>query len=278
MESILLTKLQGARSRQIWEEKRQKRIKEALTWQSGTESEPLKHSIKILPSGSEVYFLKPGKEVFNAKRPNPNDMFPVVRSPEIRLKFDDIWTQLSKISVMNFDYFKAVLTLIYRNAYFIDHIEISQGIIRYEPQQKVLTLIETIQLENERRSSYGLLEILYFLDLLGWNEDMKYHVENKIPTFTGQFNYNVGRINTLLTCIRVPYQAAMFVTHCLNQVNDKKAIDFATLFTIMQQFAKSRGTCTPTQQQLLEWLSPYLYSTDAPTQQKNMSTFFPLGK
>lgn len=257
-QDILGTKLQGSRTRPVWEDKRKKRILEALSWKSGTEDKPLKHTVATLPNRSEVYFLKPGKEVFNEKRPNPNDMFPVVKTPEVKLKFEAVWTHLSMISVVNFEHFKAVLTLIYRNAYFLDHVEKPEGIVRYRPNRELRVSIEKIEAESGSSSPLGLLEMLYFLDILGWNEDMKYHIENRKPTFSGQYNYNVGRVNTLLTCIRVPYQAALFVTHCLSKVNDKRNIDFSSLFTIMQQFAKSRGTCTPTQQQLVEWLAPYL--------------------
>jgi hypothetical protein len=165
---------------------------------------------------------------------------------------------LSKISIVDFDRFKAVLTLVYRIAYFMDHVEAVDGIIRYKPNREVMRLIDTI--DSEARASFPLrlIGLLHFLDLLGWNEDMKYHVEQGAPTFSGNYAINVGRINTLLTCIRVPYQASLFVAHCISKANDRNNIDFSSLFTIMQQFAKSRGTCTPTQQQLKEWLSPYI--------------------
>lgn len=185
-------------------------------------------------------------------------MLPVVGSPDLKLKFDDVWSYLSKISVANFENFKIVLTLIYRNAYFVDHVEKLEDKIRYEPSQEITERIEQINDEIGNISPVGLMGLLNFLDILGWNEDMKYHVENNSPTFCGKYDSKVGRINTLLTCIRVPYQASLFVAHCVSKANNKKDIDFSLLYTIMQQFAKSRGTCTPTQRQLVEWLSPYL--------------------
>lgn len=257
-QSVLKTNLQGSRTRTLWQSKREKRILEALTWEGGTQSKPRRHLVTTLPGGIEVYFLKPGKEVFNQKRPNPNDMFPVVGSPEMMLRFDDVWSYLSKISVIDFDHFKAVLTLVYRLAYFVDHVENKEGIVRYEPNNEITRLIDRIDIEADKVFPFGLIGLLHFLDILGWNEDMKYHVERGRPTFLGNYEVKVGRINTLLTCIRVPYQASLFVTHCISKVNDKKNIDFSSLFTIMQQFAKSRGTCTPTQQQLATWLSPYI--------------------
>lgn len=256
-QNTLKTKLQGATTRASWEDKRIERIHEALSWESGTEEEPKKHLVAMLPSGIEVFFLKPGKEV-KRERPNPHDMLPVVGDINMKLKFDDIWSYLSKISVIDFENFKVVLTLIYRNAYFIDHIEKRGGKIRYEPNDQITKRIEQMNKEMGDVSSIGLMGFLNFLDILGWNEDMKYHVEDNQPTFSGKYDWKVGRINTLLTCIRVPYQASLFVAQCISKADDKKNIDFSLLFTIMQQFAKSRGTCTPTQQQLIEWLSPYL--------------------
>jgi hypothetical protein len=257
-QDILRTKLQWSNTRAVWEDKRRKRILEAMSWESGTEDKPRKHLIATLPNNIEVYFLKPGKEVFNKKRPNPYDMFPVVGAPEIKPKFEDIWSHLSRIAVINFDSFKAVLTLIYRSAYLIDHLEKEAGIIRYEPNDAITKCVHNINKEIGNASPFGLMGLLHFLDILGWNEDMKYHIENNKPTFSGKYDFKVGRINTLLTCVRVPYQASLFVRHCIEKASDKKNINFSLLYTIMQQFAKSRGTCTPTQQQLTEWLSPYV--------------------
>jgi len=255
---VLKTKLQGSRTRPVWEDKRRKRIQEAMSWESGTEENPCKHVVAILPNNIEIFFLKPGKEVFNRRRPNPYDMFPVVGRPDIKLKFEDVWSSLSKISLVDFDSFKAVLTLVYRNAYLLDHVEKSNGIIRYQPREEIITCITNVNHEIGDLEPFGLLGLLHFLDILGWNEDMKYHVEDNRPTFSGKYDFKVGRINTLLTCVRVPYQASLFVTHCLSKINERKNINFSLLYTIMQQFAKSRGTCTPTQQQLIDWLSPYI--------------------
>jgi hypothetical protein len=256
-ENILKTKLQGSKTRTSWEYKRTKRIQEALSWERGTEERPKKYLVAVLSNDLEVFFLKPGKEVKRV-RPNPHDMLPVVGTPDLRLKFDDVWSYLSMISVADFESFKIVLTLIYRNAYFVDHVEKQDGKIRYEPREEITNCIEQIDKEIGIVSPVGLIGLLNFLDILGWNEDMKYHVENNRPTFSGKYDLKVGRINTLLTCIRVPYQAALFVAHCIDRANDKKSIDFSLLYTIMQQFAKSRGTCTPTKRQLAEWLSPYV--------------------
>ena len=234
-------------------------IQEALGWSKGTTTKPDKHLLTKLSNGMDVYFLKPGKEANNTKRPNPHDMTPIVCDTSYKLRFDEVWTALSKISLVNFEHFKAVLVVVYRNAYLLDHIESSPGMIRYQPKQQIHDILKSIEDEVGEVHPFGLMGLMHFLDILGWNEDVKYHVENNRPTFSGKYSFNVGRINTLLTCIRVPYQAAFFIKNCVESSKANKEIDFMDLFTIMQQFAKSRGTCTPTQKQLRDWLSPLIY-------------------
>ena len=135
-EEVLKTELFRGKP-QTFVEKRRKRIQEAISWESGTRDTPLKHLVTRLDNDIEVFFLKPGKEVFNEKRPNPYDMTPFVGSSDERFRFDEIWTYLSKISILDFDIFKAVLTLIYRDGYLIDHIEVSDGKIRYLPNSEI---------------------------------------------------------------------------------------------------------------------------------------------
>jgi len=255
-EDALKTKLQRGKPESLLV-KRMKRIREAIGWKKGSRENPRKHVVTNLPGGLQVYFLKPGKEAFNVRRPNPHDMTPVVGSPEERPTFTDIWSCLSEISLKNFEIFRAVLTLIYRNAYMLDHVEKREG-IRYEPSKEVSECIEEMNNEIGDILPFGLMGFLHFLDILGWNEDVKYHIENGEPTFTGKYPFRTGRINTLLTCIRVPYQASIFIKEVVENVKRKREINFKSLFTIMQQFANSRGTCVPTKKQLLEWLYPYI--------------------
>ena len=249
-------------------DKRCCRIQEAINWEGGSRDNPLKHVVTSLNDGIEVYFLKPGKEVFNEKRPNPYDMTPFVGDSDARFRFDEIWTYLTKISVISFDIFKAVLTLIYRNAYLIDHREEYEEKLRYSPDDEVKTSIDDMDVKVGQVLPTGLWGLLHFLDILGWNEDIKYHTENDVPTFSGHYNFNVGRINTLLTCIRVPYQASSFIKQVIDNHDDLDRVDFLSLYTIMQQFAKSRGTCTPTQRNLTDWLSPHI--TNIPPENRKL--------
>lgn len=256
-EDILRTELISGKPKSF-EEKRKKRIQEALDWESGTRDKPTKHVVTNLSDGIEAFFLKPGKEVFREKNPNPYDMTPFVGDSEKRLNFAEVWTELSKISIVNFDIFKAVLTLVYRNAYLIDHVELNDGEIRYRPNDKIRDCIKKMNKDIGNVLSQNLFDMLHFLDVLGWNEDVKYHTKNGIPSFEGKPDFNVGRVNTLLTCIRVPYQGSLFIIHVIEKSKNKNDIDFMLLYIIMQQFAKSRGTCVPTKQNLIDWLQPYI--------------------
>ena len=262
---ILSTRLQGAATRRFWAPMREKRIVEALGWSTGTHDRPVKHLVATLPKGVEVYFLKPGKEKDQDRdKPNPHDMTPFVGNSQVKLQFNDIWSGLAKISLLNFESFKIVLTLIYRNAYFLDHVEKNLGIIRYEPHKQILKVIEQINNEVGGVLPMELLPFLNYLDILGWNEDVKYNVQNNEPNLLG-LRRNTGRINTLLSCIRPPYQAAAFVTYVLRRANAVKSIDFSQLFPIMQQFSNSRGVCPATQGQVKEWLQPYVISDSTKT-------------
>jgi len=237
-------------------DKRRKRIEEALKWSGGTQDNPNKHLVSNLSDETEVYFLKPGKEAVR-ENPNPYDMTPFVGEMEKRLNFAEIWSDLSRIALFDFDCFKVALTLVYRDAYMLDHVEVDKS-IRLLPSPKVMNIINEIDEKINPELSLSLEKILHFLDVLGWNEDVKYHVENGQPTFDGRFNFKVGRINTLLTCISVSFQGSVFVEHVIQNNSSKNKIDLMSLYIIMQQMAKSRGTCSPTKTSLLNWLSPHI--------------------
>jgi hypothetical protein len=260
----LYTNLQGRSSKGALLLKRKKRILEALGWSKGTLEKPHKHKVTTLPNGMEVYFLKPGKEADpKRKRTNPHDMTPVVGNQARRLKFDDIWAEILRISAADFEGFKAFLALVYRNAYMIDHVEVKPSLIRYQPVEPIVRTVERLEKLSRPGLKFGLMGLLHFLDILGWNEDVKYHVESNRPEFKGERAFDVGRINTLLTSIRVPYQTAGFIRSCMNAFRRNQEVDYLSICTVMQQFTTSRGTCTPTKKQLSNWLAPFI--TEAQT-------------
>jgi len=259
MEKILRTEIINFRNREKepFVKKRRKRIEEAVSWEGGPSTEnPEEIVVDKLPSGQEAYFLKPGKET-ERKEPNPNDMAPRIEGVYKNYTFQDTWEIISRTSVKNFEYFKALLVLIYRNTYLLDHRE-KKGGIRYDPSEEIKDVIKTLDKEFKDILPEGnTLGLLYFLDLLGWNEDVKYQAPRTDYDLFSDFN--VGRVNNLLTSIKIPYKLSVFVRDVLDYSGDPKEIPFGEGLETVQDLTVSRGTCKPTQGELREWFSPMLY-------------------
>ncbi len=249
-------------------EKRSKLIREVITFESGTIKKPKKHLISSLPNGKEAYFLKPGKETLR-KVPNIHDMSPNVGANGISetegWAFEKIWEYLIKISIIHQATFKKVLVLLYRLCFFIDHKENEKGKLRYTPSQEILNYINNIEnfvLKDGFRDKFkskeiGLLEYLHFIDLLGWNEDVKYHIVNKEPDFK-KYHPKVGRVNTILSVISAPLLISNFILDIIHKTENKGVIDVKLITQTIQMFSKSRGICVLTNKELLKQLQPYL--------------------
>lgn len=255
-ENCLKTELQKGKPYDLTE-KRRKRIKEAISFESGSLQSPRKHMIAELRDGTEVYFLKPGKETAR-KTPNPYDMTPVVGDNKIKLTFQDVWDYLMKTAVADEELFKLVGILIYRLGYMVDHEENKEGAIRYAPKTRVEACIKELDSQVGAIFPFGLNGFLSFVDILGWNEDVKYHTEDSNPIFCGKYDYKVGRMNTVLSCISVPFLTWAFIKNIIIHKNEKSKIDTRKILDVMQRFSRSRGVCIPSKVELLNWLSPYL--------------------
>ena len=247
--------------------KRAQRIEEALAFAGGTDEAPNKHLIAVLPSGKEAYFMKPGKEA-QRKNPNIHDMFPGVGKGDVNevatFTFEVIWEHLVEISIINQILFKKVLVLLYRNCFFIDHAADEHGNIRYLPSTEVLDCIEKVDYavrtgfaDKFKKEKIGLLEFLHFIDLLGWNEDVKYHVVNNAADFTAK-NANVGRPNTITSAISVPLRINDFLSNVIENVDRVERINVRLILSTMQQLSKARGVYPMAHKALQKYLSPYL--------------------
>lgn len=256
---ILKIKLQKGRLDEL-KNKRINRINEAINFETGTRNEPKKHIIYLLPPNNiEIFFLKPGKEVFR-KNPNLYDMTPVIGYNDEVLTFDKIFAIILKIGLTDEIIFKELLVLIYRIAYMIDFEEMSNNKIRFRPNEEIKNIIKEMEISTkDNLPNYGLFSFLCFLDLLGWNEDVKYHIINNQPYFGKEINFMTGRLNTLLSCIAIPYMGLLFINEVLKYKNNKQNIDHNSLLSIIQRLLKSRGICTPNYKELIEWLNPYIY-------------------
>jgi len=188
-------------------EKRSGLIKEAIAFEGGTIEKQKKHLISTLLNGKESYFFKPGKETLR-KVPNMNGMSPNVGTNGVseteNWAFEKIWEYLIKISLVHPATFKKVLVLLYRLCYLIDHKENAKGNLRYQPSKEILDYISNLEKfvltegfkDKFKSKEIGLLEFIHFIDLLGWNEDVKYHITNNKPDFKTR-NAKVGRVNTV---------------------------------------------------------------------------------
>ena len=250
---------------------RARRIEEALAFKGGTAEKPVRHVISVLPDGKEAYFLKPGKE---AQRQNPNihDMFPNVgrrgKTAETHgYTFDDMWAYLVEISIINQILFKKVLVLLYRLCYFIDHREDKNGNLRYAPSADWAKHIGKIDFavqcgfkDKFKKDRIGLAEYLHFIDLLGWNEDVKYHVSGGGADFgkPDARDAKAGRPNTVLSVISVPLMVNDFLANIIENVNYIEKINVRLILSTMQKLSKARGICVLSHAKLREYLSPYL--------------------
>lgn len=271
MAEIDIIKTKVFRSSKNFIQQRSKRIEEAIAFEGGTIENPIKHLISALPNGKEAYFFKPGKETLR-KKPNVYDMSPNVGANGISetesWAFEKIWEYLIKISIINQITFKKVLVILYRNCFLLDHQEIEEGKLRYLPSIALLEYIDKIEfglkdgfMDKFKTKEIGLLEYLHFIDLLGWNEDVKYHIVKGKPDFK-KYTPKVGRVNTILSIISAPLMISNFILDIIHKTEKKGIIDVKLITSTIQMFAKSRGICVLTNKELLKQLTPYLENGD----------------
>ncbi len=239
-------------------EKRKARIQEALDIKFTDPKKPVKYVVDKLDEQREVFFLKPGKEYFR-KEPNLNDMSPNVGKDYENFKFADIWNLLCRLyNVISLDNYKKLSALIYRMAYLFDFNYVDKK-LRFVPDEEVKSEIAEIQREiDEKNLKIDVISFLHFLDVLSWNEDVKYHIVDNRPDFTIAGKRKNGRINTLLSCISVPILFQKFVDEVLKCEGKKEKIDFSVIIEVAQKFAKTRGVQPLSNKELIALFSPYL--------------------
>jgi hypothetical protein len=266
-ENDIIIKTKIFRSNENFIQQRSVRIAEAIAFKSGTIGNPMKTVISVLPNGKESYFLKPGKETLRTT-PNIHDMFPNVgnnnQSETVGYTFEIMWEYLIKISIINQITFKKILVLLYRLCFLLDHQEIETGKLRYSPSKDLSEYIDKIDFslkdgfkDKFKTEEIGLWEYLHFIDLIGWNEDVKYHVKNSIPNFE-TVNKKTGRVNTILTIISAPLMISNFIQDIIQKTKNYGIIDVKLITSTIQKFTKSRGICVLSNRDLSEYLHPYL--------------------
>ena len=184
---------------------------------------------------------------------NVNDMTPNVGDLYDRYSFGDIWKDMLNLSVrISKDSYKQLNVLLYRLAYLIDCEEVD-GKIRYNPTGEVYALIKNIQEEiDSKKYDFKVLEFLNFIDVLSWNEDVKYQAD---CTFEKP---KVGRINTILSLISIPLIFKEFVDLVIEKKDYLHELDYSLLIDVAQNFSRTRGVQPMSNKKLIEYLKPYL--------------------
>lgn len=247
----MITKIQKGHPEEV-KNKRELRIKEAINFETGTK-ENLKIHIIGEVNNNKIYFAKPGKEFFRENKKNENDMTPYVGDLYDRYSFGDIWKDMLNLSIrISKDSYKQLNVLLYRLAYLMD-CEISGDKVRYEPTGEVATVIANIQEEIDSKGyDFKVLEFLNFIDILSWNEDVKYQANCEFK------DYKVGRINTILSLISIPLIFKEFVDNIIEKKDYLKDLDYSLLIDVAQNFSRTRGVHPMSNKKLVEYLQPYL--------------------
>jgi hypothetical protein len=241
-------------------------INEAINFPKGaSKEEPKKTVVVTFADNKEAYFLKPGKETIR-KIPNIHDMFPNVASNFDNWAFEQIWEYLIKISIIQQAAFKKTLVLLYRLCYYIDHINNDESKFRYNPSGQILEYINNLDKfvlqdgfnEKFKTSDVSLLEFLYFVDLLAWNEDVKYHSTDNKADFTDTQRKNVGRVNTVMTIISAPILISKFISNIIESTKTNDVINVKLITEAIQQFTRTRGLCILSTTKLVDFMQPYL--------------------
>ncbi len=190
-------------------EKRAKILKEAISWEKGLDQENRKITTIYRVGAYSVAVGKPGKEASpdytgfihyktKIRGNNPNDMNPQIlknnKKTTKNYTFGDMFEHIEHLMHSDLFGLEILGSLLFRMAFMMDHQEDKEGNIRYFPPKK------TIKILKERIPFIDKIPIeifLYFLDILGINEDIK--VE-----YGGHgIEKDYGRINTLLTFVHL---------------------------------------------------------------------------
>ena len=238
--------------------KREDRIQEALNIKFDNADKPIKFVVDTIQNGLEVYFIKPGKEYYRPQKPRLNDMSPNVGDLFTKFSFADIWQLLCKLrNTISIVHYKKLSVILYRVAYLIDFTN-NNGKVRFTPSTQLINEIKEIQIEVDNKNlDINILAFIHFIDLLGWNEDVKYHTEDYAGEIKSS-NFGRGRINTILSCISIPLILQKFVEEVLNGKKNVANIDFSIVINTMQDFSRTRGVLPISNKRLIEFLSPYL--------------------
>lgn len=185
--------------------KREESVKEAISWVAGQDQQNRIYT-EVYSSGDySIGVGKPGKEAnpnykgfrnykTGIKGNNPHDMNPHIlldgKKIEKDLTFEGIFGEIEMMKQDDLFGLELFGMLIYRMAFMLDHQKDNNGNWRYSPPEETIKLLEE---RIPKISEKPIRPFLYFLDILGINEDIK------VTEGGHGVSKDYGRINTLLT-------------------------------------------------------------------------------
>lgn len=187
----------------IAREKKQRLIEEAIAWDGCTtegqyiehviwESEDKQYRVSLKKYGKEFYGTVRWKD--KHEEHNPNDMKPSLfhNGEEINTlgSFDEIFRFLQEIHSIDADAAQVLGCLIYRDAFLLDYTKEGDS-YRFNPPTEALDFIKKRIPEWE---GVCIEAYLRYLDIISWNEDVKYY-----SIGYDVFKEGIGRKNNLLT-------------------------------------------------------------------------------
>ena len=210
-----ILELPEGRLGQFSKQRRLEAINEAISWPKGVSREAqLTTCIFQHTDGDgfkwEVVLAKPGKEAFQEKRRNPNDMFPRITRDGMDINYSEsfagIWNEFESISRTNDGVYalEMISRFVVAAAFMKSHQPDALGNWRVSTGSEMTKFYDDL----ERRVPcttyiHGHVPIRVFLnmiDAIGLQEDVKYFTLAN-NTFPG----NKGRVNNLLTTAGVSH-------------------------------------------------------------------------
>lgn len=181
-------------------------VLEAMSWDAGADPERPVWTPVYFRGAYQVGVDKPGKEsIREGEDLNAHDMRPSIRTlggvevdPQPR-SFGEMWASFEALADQGEHAALVVLgRLLFRNAYFLDHVESQKGRWRYQPPEEVLDFLAKSG-HGDGHMSRDLL--VYLVELVALNEDVKYW-DRLGRSGKPHDMKSVGRVNNLMTALR----------------------------------------------------------------------------
>jgi len=185
-------------------------VKESLvqlsaTWKGGLSLDDKRYYEIWNNEKYSVRFGKPGKEFYKHdlkhkdgfQTNNKNDMFPAIfendKLKDVPGTFDSIFHEFRNVMEKDLESFKLLGSLIYRNAFLLDHC-LKEGLWKYVPPCDV---VQYVQKKTGNIYDVDVECFLHYINAISWNEDVKYW------TLGHDLRAGIGRRNNLLTYLNI---------------------------------------------------------------------------